>query len=155
MFKKIAIIIIIAFANVGTGKNLYQNNGFFILILNCFCFWIQMTVEPFISDDLNNLDLKASFITIITIFLGLFSSVCENYTLQKILMVIVILVNVYFVALFAKMFITVKFYFAKESKLVNSFKALAEKIFTKGTSLILLSLSILKFFRFSKLKKNH
>ena len=142
LLKKIAIILIIAFANVGYGQILYQNNGFFILILTCLCFWIQVKRKPFITDELNSLDLKGSVVMIITIFGGLFSSICEDLTLQTILMVIVILINVYFLALFLKTYLQIKLTFVKDSKF-RLFK-LFGNYWTKG--ILLKYLSILMFF---------
>ena len=134
LFKKIAIIIIIAFGNVGSGQTLYQNNGFFILILICFCFRIQMKWKPFITQELNSLDLRASMIMIITIFGGLFSSVCEDSTLQTILMVVIILINVYFLVLFSKIYFQIQLLlaFGNDSKIFLYLKKQAEKYWSHG-----------------------
>ena len=98
--KKILIIVIITFGDVGFGETLYQNNGFFILILTVFGLWMQINWQPYITDELNSLELKASIIVSITIFGGLFSSVCNDLILQTILMIIIILLNIYFLCLF-------------------------------------------------------
>ena len=113
------IILIIDFVNVGSGQILYQNNGFFILILTCLCFWIQVKRKPFITDELNSLDLKGSVVMIITIFGGLFSSICDNSTLQTILMVVIILINVYFLVLFSKIYFQIQLLlaFGNDSKI--------------------------------------
>ena len=133
MLKKIGLIAIISFANVGTGKILYQNNGFFILILTCLCFWIQMKCEPFLTEELNTLDLKASLIMIITIFGGLFSSICENYRIQIFLMAVIMLINVYFFISFLKTYILIKICFAKDSKFIIFLKTnLFEKYWNEG-----------------------
>jgi len=117
---------------VGTGQILYQNNGFFILILICFCFWIQMKWEPFITKELNTLDLRASMITILTKNGGLFSSICDDSTLQTFLMILIILFNVYFLALFLKTYIQAYLTFAKDSKFMLLFKKKVQKYWSGG-----------------------
>jgi len=133
LFKKIAIIAIISFANLGSGQTLYQNSGFFILILTCLCFWVQMQWNPFITEELNSLELKASIIMIMTIFGGLFSSVCEDSTLQTILMVLIILLNVYFIALFFKIYLQIQLSFAKNSKLLLFLSKAVAKFWSEGS----------------------
>jgi len=146
LFKKIVIIIIISFGNVGSGDILYQNNGFFILIFTCFCYWIQIRWKPFITEELNSLDLKASMITIITIFAGLFSLVCENSTLQTILMVVVLVLNVYFMLLFFKTYFQIHLSFAKDSKLFRFINKLVEKIWSGGLLIFFLYVFPLNYF---------
>jgi len=90
-----------------------------------------MKWKPFITEELNTLDLKASMIMIITIFGGLFSAVCEDSSLQTILMVLLILFNVYFMALFVKIYIQIKFSFAKNTKFSLYFEKI-EKYWTSG-----------------------
>ena len=133
MFKKIAIILIISFGSVGTGEILFQNNSFFILILICFCFWIQMKWKPFITKELNSLDLRASMIMILTIFGGLFAMICDDSNLQTILMILIILFNVYFLALFFKTYIQTYLSFAKDSKLLLSFQRKVQKYWSGGS----------------------
>ena len=135
LLKKISIILIIAFANVVTGQILYQNNGFFILILICSSFWIEKNLKPFLTDELNSLDLKASIVMILTIFGGLFSSICDDSTLQTILMMIVIIINVYFLVLFVKVYIQIKLIFPKKSKLYVFVTNLFERFWREGTLL--------------------
>ena len=138
-FKKIGIIMIVSFANTGSGETLYLNNGFFILILTSFHFWIQIQWEPFITKELNSLDLQSSLIVILTIFGALFCSVCQDLTLQNILMDLIILINVYFLGLFLKAYLQIKLTFAKNSKLINFFnKYFAEKFWKKGPLFILI-----------------
>jgi len=91
-----------------------------------------MKWKPFITEELNTLDLKASLITIITIFGGLFSSVCGDSSLQQFLMVLMIMLNSYFLALFVKMFIQIKLSFAEKSKLARWISKIIEKIWKKG-----------------------
>ena len=122
-----------AFGNVGSGQTLYQNNGFFILILTCLCVWIQSKRKPFITYELNILDLKASMIMVLTIFGALFSSICEDSTLQSILMVIVIFINAYFLVLFFIAYLKIQLAFVKDSKfkLTLLFKKTFEKYWGK------------------------
>ena len=113
------IIAIITFGNAGFGETLYQNNGFFILILTFFGLWMQINWHPYITDELNSLELNASMIVSITIFGGLFSSICHDLTLQTILMIIIILLNIYFLCLFFKHYIQAQMNFAKDSTLMS------------------------------------
>ena len=100
--KKIIIILIISFIHVGSGDIIYQNNAFLILICNCGWLFVQWKSKPFITDELNALDLKASFIIIATLFAGLFSSLCQNVVLQIILMAFIIIINSFFLLLFLR-----------------------------------------------------
>jgi len=143
LFKKIAIILILSFVNIGSGDILYLNNGFLILILTGFCFWIQMKWQPFITKELNSLDSKASMIVIFTIFGGLFSTISEDPTLQTALMIIIIIINLYFLALFFKVYFQIRLTFAKETKILHFFnKSIVEKLWPKGK---LKLIEILKF----------
>lgn len=134
LFKKIAIIIIISFANVGSGQTLYQNNGFFILIFICFCFWIKMNQKPFINEKLNSFDLQASIVMILTIFSGLFSSVCENSALQIILMILTIIMNINFLLIFIKNYFQIKLFFTGDTKIktILFLKSKFEQYWSKG-----------------------
>jgi hypothetical protein len=91
-----------------------------------------MKWKPFITEELNNLDLKASLITIMTIYGGLFSSVCGISTLQQILMALIIMLNSYFLALFVKKFIQIKLSFAEKSKFTRLVSNIIEKFWKKG-----------------------
>ena len=131
MAKRIALILIISFAQVGTGQTLFQNNGFFILILNFICLYFQLNWKPFITDDLNSLDLKASIIMSIIIFCGLFSSICNDPNLEMFLLVFVLVVNCYFLILFLKKYIILQIALST-SKISKSIEKRINNIFQKG-----------------------
>ena len=124
------------------------------MILTSFCFWIQIKRKPFITEELNSLDLKASMIVIMTIFAGLFSSICDNLTLQTTLMIIIIIINVYFLALFFKAYFQIKLTFAKDSKMIRFInKNFVERFWREGTFFFSLLFSRLNIFRIRKFKK--
>ena len=122
------MILIISFGQVGSGQVLYQNNGFFILILNCICLYFQNKNKPFISNHLNSLDLKASLIMTITIFCGVFSSACDDPSLQTFLMVFTLLINCYFLTLFVKNYFIWKLSFPDNSIITKMFKLMEERM---------------------------
>lgn len=135
--KKIAIILIISFVNVGEGATLQQNHGFFILILAAVYLWAQIKWHPFVTDELNSLDLKASVMMIITIFGGLFSSVCDNYKLQKMLMIFIIFLNIYFILIFCLQYFQIQMSFAKDNKVKVFIQSkIVEKFWKNGTFLL-------------------
>ena len=122
------MILILSFGQVGSGQVLYQNNGFFILILNVICLYMQIQWKPFITNYLNSLDLKASFIMTITIFCGVFSSACENDSLQTFLLFFILVLNCYFLIFFLRTYFILKMSFSDNSKLSKIFKGIENKM---------------------------
>ena len=127
------MIVIISFVRIGPVEAVDQNNAFFILILSIICFWFQIKYSPFITPELNNLDFQGTGIMIITVFAGLFSSISQNEALQIILLVLILILNIYFILKFLKTFLLVQtFATDKNNKFLVFFKKLFEKYFLKG-----------------------
>jgi len=121
------MIIIISFVRIGPDEVVNQNNAFLILILCIICFWFQIQNSPFITPELNNLDFQATGIMIITVFAGLFSSISQAETLQIILLIIVLVLNIYFMLIFLRNFFLVKtFATNKNNKILVFFKEVFE-----------------------------
>ena len=128
-----ALISIISFANVGTGQIKTQNIAFLCFILFFISVACQTHAKPFFSKELNDLNLKANIVMMSTIFLGLFSSVCDSLNLQKTMMIVCLLINIYFLIVFFKVFFIVKFHFSKKkSKFIVKVLEIFEKCFKKG-----------------------
>ncbi len=132
------MIIIISFVRIGPDEVVNQNNAFFILILCIICFWFQIQHSPFITSELNNLDFQATGIMIITVFAGLFSSISQTEKLQLILLVIILVLNIYFMLIFLRNFFLAKtFATNKNNKVLVFFKSLFEKYLPKGFLILL------------------
>ena len=127
------MIIIIAFLKIGSDEIIDQNNAFLILILCIICFWFQIKYSPFITPELNNLDFKATGIMIITIFVGLFSSISQTEILQIILLVCILFLNIYFMIIFLIKFSLLQMLTTTNinNKVFSFFKKI-EKYFIKG-----------------------
>ena len=130
------LIIIISFADIGD-TNLRTLNKAFLCFILCSVFRAaQIHDQPFMSKELNSLNSKANSVVIITLFLGIFSSICEDFTLQTLLMSIVVFVNIYFFFSFAKQYICIQYVSIQESPLKKSvmekFGSLINVLFRKG-----------------------
>ena len=93
---------------VGDAPISYQNNAFFILILNSLIFNVEWKLQPFGIPQLNSLNTVSNLVTIITIFGGLFSSINEQTNFSFILMIFIMCLNIYFILLFLKCFIQIR-----------------------------------------------
>ena len=114
LFKKTLSILIISLVKVGDAPVSYQNNAFFILILNSFLFGLEIKFNPFAIPQLNFLNLVANLVTIFTIFGGLFSSINQQTNLSLILMIVILGLNLYFLLLFLKYFIQIRLSFVEK-----------------------------------------
>ena len=142
--RKILLIIIITFGDIGSENVVSQNNAFFCIIIIGISFWLQYYYEPFISAELNSLNFDSSLIMLSTIFLGLFSSICEDLVLQQILLAVVISLNIYFFLEVAKIFLVLKFSFPiNDGKIMRILSKIVHKFLGKGTFGFLFVISLL------------
>ena len=123
---------IIAFIKVGSGEVISQNNAFFCLILCFLLFWAQVKYKPFITNELNDLNLKSNFIMIITILLGLFSSMFQDITLQILLLILLLGLNIYFMMFFIKGYLQLKMVVTKKSKFFDIINKKLGRFWSKG-----------------------
>ena len=132
LLRKFFLIIIISFGNVGSGEVIAQNNAYFCVILCAFSFWLQVKDEPFITKELNDLNFDSSLTMILTIFLGIFSSSCENLLLQTILLISMMLLNIYFFFKIMKAIIILKVSLGKQEKTSQFVSKAISKLWSKG-----------------------
>jgi len=139
--KKIVIIFIIVFVNVGTGETIYQNNGFFILILNIIFLWIEMKFEPFITKELNSLEYKATFTMAITIFGALFSSFNQQSILEIFIIFFLFGFNIYFIIIFGISYLEISLTFGlSNSKIFNWLESFLGKFRRNGIFILFIFL---------------
>ena len=121
--KKILIILIISFVQIGDGSISYQNNGFLILILNLIFLGLELKFQPFATPELNSLSWISNLMMIITIFGGLFSSINqESVIVPLIIMVLLMVLNIYFILVFFQNYIQIQLCFqTKTNKLTEIF----------------------------------
>ena len=143
--QKILLTLIIAFiktGDAGTGNVISQNNAFLCLTLCFISFWAQLKLQPFVTIELNQLNLKSNFLMIITIFFGLFASICNDFKLELIILIVIFGLNLYFLLFFIKSYIQIKLVVQQNSKFYNAIKKGIGRIWNKGK---LISLNKLTF----------
>ena len=131
-FQKILLIVIISFIDFGNNDLRAINNAFLCFIICSIFFAAQIYDRPFSYEELNSLNFKANIIMLITIFFGIFSSICEDSTLQTLLMSIVVSINLIFFLVFGKTYLCIMYVNSKNSFLSKRFGFLLEKFFRKG-----------------------
>ena len=141
MIRKIILILIIAFIKVGPLQAIPINNAFFCLLICLFYFWLEIKYQPFITKELNSFNLKAIFLMSFAIFLGLFISVCQEATLQIILLAIILTLNVWFLLIALKNYLILQIGTSNNKK-IEKIKKVLEKFWSKGNIFSI-------FFRFS------
>jgi len=116
LLKKILIILIISFVQIGDGSIYYQNNGFLILVLNSIFLGLELKIKPFATHELNSLNWISNLMMIITIFGGLFSSINQQSVIVPlIIMVLLMVLNIYFILLFFRNYIQIQLCFHKKT----------------------------------------
>ena len=115
------LIVLISFANFGDGDLRIINKAFLCFILCSIFFAAQIHDQPFLSQDLNDLNFKANLMVMLTLFFGIFSSICQDVLLQTLLMSIVVLVNLYFLLSFAKYYLCIQYVTRDENSKINVF----------------------------------
>ena len=69
---------------------------------------------------------------VMTIYVGLFYSTCGNDQLQILLLIILLLMNIVFLIIFIKNFVSIKIIIAEKTKYGAFLSKYYEKMFTKG-----------------------
>ena len=128
------MILVNSFSKIGPEEINSSNNAFLLIIILSISFAAQIYYKPFLNKELNDFNLKANIVMIVTVFFGLFSSVCADNTLQIILLIAIILINFYFILLFFQKYLTLKIGTKDHSlKCFIKFKNVLSKSFQKGT----------------------
>ena len=79
-----------------------------MLITLFISLWQQAKENPYITDDLNALDFKATLFLFCTIFAGFFAFESNTSFVEAIVLVFVLLLNVYFVWIWIRKMIVLK-----------------------------------------------
>ena len=104
------------------------------MIVCSVLFWAETHYKPFISSELNNLNFDSSLIMLLTIFLGLFSSICDDLAIQEIIIVVLLILHIYLFLKIAKILVLLKCLFANSrSKIFDYLNKMARKNLPKGT----------------------
>ena len=133
--QKIIMTFIIAFVktgDTGIGNIISQNNAFFCVTLCFISFWAQLKIQPFVTIELNELNIKSNFIMIITILFGLFASICNDVKLELIILIVIIGMNVYFLLFFVKRYLQIKMVVQQNSKFFDKINKGIGKIWKRG-----------------------
>ena len=109
------------------------DNAFICFILCSISFAFQIIDQPFLTEGLNSLNLKGNLIMMMTIYLGIFSSVTKDNSLQTLLMAVVVSINAIFFMVFAKNYILIKFALSKKkSAIISKIGGHLNRFFLKG-----------------------
>jgi len=110
------MIFIISFVQIGDTEEVYSTNKVILCILVCMLsFYCQFKTQPFIIDDLNQLNAIGNTIMILTLLFALFSAICENTALKIFFLLALISLNCYFLMLAVKGCLETKFLNDKKS----------------------------------------
>lgn len=129
------MIITITFIKIGDSEESVRLNNVFICFIICALYTFLLFIKkPFMNEDLNNFSFRTSVIMLITIFLGLFSSVAKENILILILFVLLVFVNLYFVIIMLKQYILLQLLLPKKFKfnLSKFLNQKFQKIFAYG-----------------------
>lgn len=98
-----------------------------------FSFLLQIKYEPFIIKELNDINYHASLYMFLIILLGLFSSQCDNFRLQTILMILIIFMNSHFFLRVIKKYLIFQIVSIRSDSMIKTFlKRNFKKIWNKG-----------------------
>ena len=118
--QKISMIFIISFATIGDNEEVYPINKVILCIFICiFSFYGQFQTQPFITKDLNHLNSISNIIMILTLLFALFSSICNDITMQILFLISLICTNCYFLLMIVKSVLVFKFFINKNSKIAK------------------------------------
>ena len=124
--KRIVIILIIAFVNIGGLQVQAVNNSCLVLILSGVFLCGQILYSPYITEELNTFDLYSSITILITLFGGIFSYICNDEQTQSVIMIIIFIINLVFILYFLRhyvvLMITTDKKFSKIAKLLERSK---------------------------------
>ena len=85
-----------------------------ILLILFISLWQQAKENPYITDDLNSLDFKATLFTFGTIFGGFFAFECQNIIIEAAVLILIFFINVYFIYLWIRKMTILKLAFFKK-----------------------------------------
>lgn len=120
--------MIISFIKLGNSDEIKRvNNVLLSFIISAIYLWAQIHFQPFMVDELNDFSSKASVIMLITIFLGIFSSVANDNLLILILFIFLLTINIIFVIIMLKNYFLLQLLLCKNWKL-NCLKKIIERI---------------------------
>ena len=97
-----------------------------ILLILFISLWQQAKENPYITDDLNALDFKATLFTFGTIFGGLFAFECQTIVIESSVLILIFFINIYFIYLWIRKMMILKLPFFK--KLQGSYTPLSQVI---------------------------
>ena len=128
--QKIAMIFIISNFNIGEVEEVYPINKVILCVFICLIsFYGQFITKPFITDDLNQVNLNSNVIMILTLLFALFSAICENTAMKIIFMVFLTCLNCYLIFIIGKSCLTLKLLYTNNSKLLNFINKTFQKFF--------------------------
>ena len=102
-YRKVFIIFLIQYAKISN-----EAKSMVVLLILFVLLWQQTRDNPYLTDDLNSVDFKATFIAFCTIFGGLLSYVTENDALTILIILGILGGNVLFLYIWIRRIIILK-----------------------------------------------
>ena len=133
-----------SFARIGDPPISYQNNAFLIILVISAFFGLELKMKPFGITELNYLNWTSSLVMIFIIFGGLVSSINQETNLPFVMMIMIMILNIYFMVLFFRNYIQNLLAFPNDTKFYQILKKIFGKYWDKGTIFFLIDKSFLK-----------
>ena len=116
-FRKIFPILIIVYLD----QLLTVQKSLFLIIVYLFVILMQFSLNPFLTKQLNFLEINQILTIILSIILGTISHLLDNTESKLFLAIILIILNTQFIVLSIKMIILIKLYNLNNLKISKSF----------------------------------
>ena len=91
MYRKILIIFISVFFTLNVASK-----ALIVLLVLGVSIYLQSTRKPFVTEDLNELELRSTVVSLSTIYFALFNYMTDAELTKVLMMGIVVLTNAYF-----------------------------------------------------------
>lgn len=119
--QKIAMIFIISFVKIGPVEVHNSNSAFLCFIILSLSFWGQLKTKPFLTDDFNDFNLRATVLMMVSLFFGLFCTLSQDQTIQYISFIVLLAANIIFFANFIKAYMIIQISTLDEKSALHSY----------------------------------
>lgn len=123
MYRKVLIIFLIGYTKLSN-----EAKSMVVLVILFFLLWQQARDNPYLTEDLNSVDFKATFVAFFTIFGGLFSYLTNNDAITVIVIVIILSSNILFMIIWLKRILILRSNVLLHNKYLQCFTPFLQKI---------------------------
>jgi len=122
-YRKVFIILLIQYAKISN-----EAKSMIVLLILFVLLWQQARDNPYLTDDLNSVDFKATFAAFCTIFGGLLSYVTQNDVITALIISCILGGNVLFLYIWIRRIIILKSNSLLKNKYLKYFYPFFEKL---------------------------